>query len=79
MPSDPSKMTANLKAPLIFNLKNRKGRQIILNSSEYMTRHNIMEEMKKHASDPEKTSLQDVIDQNKNEKLQAKKIKQEKS
>ena len=48
MPTNPQNMTANLKAPLVFNLKNRKGKQIILNNSSYTTRHNIMEEMKKN-------------------------------
>lgn len=48
MPANPQNMTANLKAPLIFNLKNRKGKQIILNQSGFTTRHNIVEEMKKH-------------------------------
>lgn len=47
MPTNPQQMTANLKAPLIFNLKNRLGKQIILNSNQYTPRHNIMEEMKK--------------------------------
>lgn len=47
MPTNPQQMTANLKAPLIFNLKNRRGKQIILTSNTYTPRHNIMEEMKK--------------------------------
>lgn len=47
MPTNPQLMTANLKAPLIFNLKNRRGKQIILTSNTYTPRHNIMEEMKK--------------------------------
>lgn len=47
VPSNPQNMTANLKAPLIFNLKNRRGKQIILNAGDYSTRHNIMDEMKK--------------------------------
>ena len=50
MPSNPQNMTANLKAPLIFNLTNRKGKQIILNNSAYTTRHNIMEEVRKRAT-----------------------------
>lgn len=49
MPSNPQNMTANLKAPLIFNLRNRKGKQIILNNPAYTTRHNVMEEMRKRA------------------------------
>lgn len=49
MPSNPQNMTANLKAPLIFNLKNRRGKQIILNHPQYTTRHNLMEELRKHS------------------------------
>ncbi len=47
MPTNPQNMTANLKAPLVFNLKNRRGKQVILANPEYSTRHNIMEEVKK--------------------------------
>lgn len=63
MPSDPQKMTANLKAPLVFNLKNRKGRQVILNNSEYTTRHNIMEEVKKRSDQSQDEQVQSMIDQ----------------
>ncbi len=62
MPSNPQNMTANLKAPLIFNLRNRRGRQIILSSSEYTTRHNIMEEVKKRAVSSETEAFQEVIE-----------------
>ena len=61
MPSNPQNMTANLKAPLVFNLKNRKGRQVILNHSEYTTRHNIMEEVRKRAEQSEKETVQEAI------------------
>lgn len=61
MPSNPQNMTANLKAPLVFNLQNRKGRQLILNNPEYTTRHNIMEELKKRSASVEGDALQDVI------------------
>ena len=50
MPSDPSKITANLKAPLVFNLNNRKGKQIILSNSDFSTRHNIMDEIERYKS-----------------------------
>lgn len=50
MPTNPENMTANLKAPLIFNLKNRLGKQLILNQAEYSIRHHIMDEMKKTAA-----------------------------
>ena len=77
MPSDPQKMTANLKAPVIFNLKNHKGRQIILNTSEYTTRHNIMEEMRKVSSQPKADELAAAIEQAKESTI-AEKLKKAK-
>lgn len=35
---DPSMSTVNLKAPVVVNLKNRKGRQIILDDPRFPTR-----------------------------------------
>jgi flagellar assembly factor FliW len=35
----PDKMTANLKAPVVINLANRLGAQIILEKPEYSVRH----------------------------------------
>jgi flagellar assembly factor FliW len=67
MPSNPQNMTANLKAPLIFILKNRKGRQVILNNSEYTTRHNIMEEVKKYSAQNTNPAMQEVIEQAKDQ------------
>jgi flagellar assembly factor FliW len=49
IPMDPKKMSANLKAPLVFNLKNRLGKQVIVKDSQYQTKHFIMEEIKKYA------------------------------
>ena len=48
MPGKVDGMTANLKAPLVFNLKNKMGKQIILNSTEYTTRHLVLDELRKH-------------------------------
>ena len=62
MPNNPQNMTANLKAPLIFNLKNRHGKKIILNNSLYTTRHNIMEEMKKHTASVKSQEVKDAIE-----------------
>jgi flagellar assembly factor FliW len=31
--------TANLQAPIILNLANRKGKQVILTNSDYQTKH----------------------------------------
>lgn len=49
IPVDPKKMSANLKAPLIFNLKNRVGKQVIVKDPQYQTKHFIIEEIKKFA------------------------------
>lgn len=34
-----AKSTINLLAPLVFNLENKTGRQVILHASEYQSRH----------------------------------------
>jgi flagellar assembly factor FliW len=49
VPSDPKKMSANLKAPLIFNIQNKIGKQIVLKDLQYNTKHFIIEEMKKNS------------------------------
>ncbi|NMC61928.1 MAG: flagellar assembly protein FliW [SAR324 cluster bacterium] len=36
---DPRQTTANLKAPLFVNIRNRKGVQVIFDDSRYSTRH----------------------------------------
>jgi len=73
MPSNPQNMTANLKAPLIFNLKNRLGKQVILNNSEYTTRHNIMEEVRKRTAGTEQAAMQEAIEKAKESKEAAEK------
>ncbi len=62
MPTNPQNMTANLKAPLVFNLKNRKGKQLILSTSAYTTRHNIMEEIRKNAAASDSAKVQEAIE-----------------
>jgi len=44
VPEDITKMTMNLKAPLVINVKNKKGMQAILDTEKYSVRHYIMEE-----------------------------------
>jgi flagellar assembly factor FliW len=63
VPSNPQNMTANLKAPLIFNLKNRRGKQVILNTSQYNTRHNIMDEVRERVGNQDATTIQEVVQQ----------------
>jgi flagellar assembly factor FliW len=61
IPMDPKKMSANLKAPLIFNLKNRTGKQIIVKDPQFQTKHFIMEEIKKFAKKDSQTELKKAI------------------
>ncbi|OPJ60875.1 flagellar assembly protein FliW [Clostridium oryzae] len=37
--SQPKKITVNLRAPLIINIKNKLGQQIILNNDKYAIKH----------------------------------------
>ncbi len=42
--SDPKKITTNLKAPIIINISNNLGEQIILDNSNYEIKHLLIEE-----------------------------------
>jgi flagellar assembly factor FliW len=45
VPEDISKISANLKAPVIINVKNSKGMQVVLDTDSYSVRHYIIEEL----------------------------------
>lgn len=75
VPSNPQNMTANLKAPLIFNLKNRRGKQVILNTSQYNTRHNIMDEVRERVGTQDAATVQEAVQQAKAEQVAADKSK----
>lgn len=47
IPDDISKMTANLKAPIVINAENNKGKQVLLDNPEYRVKHLILEELRK--------------------------------
>lgn len=47
VPEDISKMTANLKAPVLINTENNRGKQIVMDKDDYKVKHYIMEELKK--------------------------------
>ncbi len=42
VPRDPSKMTANLKGPLLINTENNKGKQLVLDDSEYELKYRLL-------------------------------------
>ena len=42
VPSDPAKMTANFKGPLIINMKNKMGKQLVLETSKYKIKYRLL-------------------------------------
>ena len=47
IPEDITKMTTNLRAPVLINTENNRGKQVIQENGEYQIRHFIMEELRK--------------------------------
>ncbi len=48
IPEDVTQMTANLKAPLVINLKAQKARQVVLQENEYTIKHPMFKELRTH-------------------------------
>jgi flagellar assembly factor FliW len=48
IPKDVTQMTANLKAPLVINLKEQIGKQVILQENENVLKYPIFNELRKH-------------------------------
>lgn len=55
IPTDPTKMTANLKAPIVINLKNRLAKQVILHTQDYPIRKAIFADLQQHCANNERT------------------------
>lgn len=49
VPSDPRKMTVNLKGPTVVNLNTRKAKQVVLLNQEYSTRHRVFDDREEAA------------------------------
>ena len=47
VPSDITKMTTNLKAPIIINADTKKGCQVIAENPEYVVKYNIYDVIQK--------------------------------
>ncbi len=45
---DITKMTANLKAPLVINLKQQIAKQVVLQENEYSIKHEMFKELRAH-------------------------------
>ncbi len=48
IPDDITQMTANLKAPLVINLKEQIARQVVLQENEYVIKHPMFRELRQH-------------------------------
>lgn len=48
IPHDVSQMTANLKAPIVINLKDQIARQVVLQENEYNIKHLMFKELRSH-------------------------------
>lgn len=48
IPEDVTRMTVNLKAPLVINLKEQLARQVVLQENEYSIKHEMFKELKAH-------------------------------
>lgn len=48
VPEDAKAMSANLQGPILINLENNCGKQVVLVRSPYTTRHYLMDELSKH-------------------------------
>lgn len=55
IPTDPTKMTANLKAPIVINLKKRLAKQVILHSQDYPIRKSIFLDLQQHCATNQRT------------------------
>jgi flagellar assembly factor FliW len=47
VPEDKSKISMNLKAPIIINTNNNKAAQVVLDTDKYSVRHFILDELQK--------------------------------
>ncbi len=47
VPEDLSKISMNLKAPIVINTKNKMGMQVVLDTDRYSVRHYIVEELRR--------------------------------
>jgi len=55
IPTDPTKMTANLKAPVVINVKDRLAKQVILHAQDYPIRKSIFSELQQYCISSQRT------------------------
>lgn len=57
IPKDVTQMTANLKAPIVVNLRDQVGRQVVLQENEYTLKHLMFRELKAQLATIEATKV----------------------
>lgn len=64
IPEDVAQMTANLKAPLVINLREKIAKQVVLQENEFSIKHPMFKELRAHLmtieSNKKNTSARDV-------------------
>lgn len=60
VPGDIKEMTANLAAPILINVANKKGKQVFLEDDRYHRKHLILEEIKKSVVTNKDSEKQDT-------------------
>lgn len=48
IPEDVTKMTANLKAPVVINLNEKLAKQVVLQENEFVIKHQMFKELRTH-------------------------------
>jgi len=48
IPNDITQMSANLKAPLVINIQEQIGKQVVLQESKYLIKHPMFKELRAH-------------------------------
>lgn len=69
IPQNIMEMTANLKAPIVINLKDQVARQVVLQENEYSIRHLMFKELRAHLAQIRMASAQGGSEERKGEKV----------
>lgn len=56
IPNDLTQMTANLKAPIVINLKDRIARQVVLQENDFPIKHPMFNDLREHLMTIQSTS-----------------------
>ena len=67
IPAEISEMTANMKAPIVINIENRLGRQVVLQETEYNVKTPMFKELRVHMVTNTNMSLSKIAEAEENE------------